>query len=235
MPDLTALSHWFPKLKSAGLPVPETIILPMPQAAQQDVLSMFDGCDGGGNAAALFAEDIRKAANEIGWPVFLRTDYTSGKHSWQRTCFLTKESNVLHHIAALVEFSECCSLFGLPWDTWVVREFLPTIPFGECPEYGMMPICKEFRFFVDAGEVKCWHPYWPLDSLISGGASNTPYSDLCSTSDEGQLIELAKAAGNAVGGCWSVDILETKRGWYVTDMAVANQSWHWPGCVNTLR
>jgi hypothetical protein len=29
-----------------------------------------------------------------------------------------------------------------------------------------------------------------------------------------------------------VDILETKRGWFVTDMAEAGKSWHWPGCKN---
>jgi hypothetical protein len=40
----------------------------------------------------------------------------------------------------------------------------------------------------------------------------------------------AKAAGCAVGGAWSVDILETKRGWFVTDMAEAEKSFHWPEC-----
>jgi hypothetical protein len=40
----------------------------------------------------------------------------------------------------------------------------------------------------------------------------------------------AKAAGCAVGGAWSVDILETKRGWFVTDMAEASKSFHWPEC-----
>ena len=33
-----------------------------------------------------------------------------------------------------------------------------------------------------------------------------------------------------MGGHWSVDILETERGWYVTDMALAPRSWHWPHC-----
>lgn len=52
-----------------------------------------------------------------------------------------------------------------------------------------------------------------------------------------QLYELASRAGKAVGGAWSVDILETTRGypnrWYVTDMAVAEDSWHWPECPNS--
>ena len=47
-----------------------------------------------------------------------------------------------------------------------------------------------------------------------------------------ELRNLASAAGKAVGGEWSVDILETRRGWYITDMAEAYKSWHWEGCPN---
>jgi hypothetical protein len=53
---------------------------------------------------------------------------------------------------------------------------------------------------------------------------------------ERQLTDLANAAGQAVGGAWSVDVLETRRGWYVTDMAEAASSCHeWPDCPNTFR
>jgi len=38
---------------------------------------------------------------------------------------------------------------------------------------------------------------------------------------ERKLTEYANATGRAVGGAWSIDILETKRGWHVTDMAEA--------------
>jgi hypothetical protein len=30
----TALSHWFPKIEAAGIPVPKTTIITMPKAAQ---------------------------------------------------------------------------------------------------------------------------------------------------------------------------------------------------------
>ena len=49
-----------------------------------------------------------------------------------------------------------------------------------------------------------------------------------------ELRNLASAAGKAVGGEWSVDILETRRGWYITDMAEAYKSWHWKDCPNNL-
>jgi hypothetical protein len=49
------------------------------------------------------------------------------------------------------------------------------------------------------------------------------------------LTELANAAGRAVGGVWSIDLLETRRGWMVTDMAEAHKSWHeWPECPNSF-
>jgi len=52
---------------------------------------------------------------------------------------------------------------------------------------------------------------------------------------ERKLTEYANATGRAVGGAWSIDILETKRGWHVTDMAEAANSWHeWPECPNTF-
>jgi hypothetical protein len=43
---------------------------------------------------------------------------------------------------------------------------------------------------------------------------------------ERKLTEYANATGRAVGGAWSIDILETKRGRHVTDMAEAAKSWH---------
>jgi hypothetical protein len=48
---------------------------------------------------------------------------------------------------------------------------------------------------------------------------------------ERKLTEYANSAGCAVGGAWSTDLLETRRGWMVTDMAEAHKSWHdWPDC-----
>lgn len=92
-----------------------------------------------------------------------------------------------------------------------------------------MPACREFRFFVNDAEIECWHPYWPEEALEQGGAGEC-YEALCEVEDQGPLRKLARAAGFAVGGRWSVDILETERGWYVTDMAEADRSYHWEGC-----
>jgi hypothetical protein len=229
--DPTCMSHWLPRLQAAGLPVPRTILVPMSREAYRDVFNLFDGkaLEGPANE---FLRKLAAAAAEIGFPAFLRTGMTSGKHSWARTCYLTDPARLLSHVASLVEFSECVSFVGLPCDWWAVRELLPTTPLAVCPRYEGMPVCREFRCFVAGGEVRCMHPYWPLEALERGGVADPEQvaAQLASCPDEHEVRALAARAGAAVGGAWSVDVLETRRGWFVTDMAEAQKSWHWPDC-----
>lgn len=238
--DKTALSYWFPKLEAARLPVPRTIMLSMPGLAMAAIWKAFDGQDGTPeerSAADRFVDDLKLAAEQVGYPIFLRTDHTSGKHEWEKTCFVASPDDIKQHVFDIVQFSECCGLLGLPWDRWAVREFLPTIPLGVCPDYGNMPICREFRFFVEDDAIRCHHPYWPKESLVQGGVNPEPfYAKLCHLrpGDYADLSDLARAAGRAVGGAWSVDILQTRRGWFVTDMAEAEKSFHWEGCPTRL-
>lgn len=230
MSDLNALSYWFPKIRDAGLPVPKTAILTMPPEAIEAIFATFDGAEGGDMRG--FITSIDAAASSIGYPVFLRTGHTSAKHGWRDTCRLERREDIGQHVSEIVLYSEMCSIMGLPWDEWAVREFLPTIPFASCPGYGDMPVCREFRAFVDDEVVRCIHPYWPREALEQGraGISDEAYSDLCWMHDEPLLRSLASHAGRIVGGSWSVDMLETKRGWFVTDMALADRSFHWEGC-----
>jgi len=228
--DLNALSYWFPKIEAAGLPVPRTVLLEMPKAAQMDIWAAFDGEEGenGGAALKAFAAQVDAAAASLGYPAFLRTDHTSGKHCWSTNCHLPSPDVVTARLFGVVEYSE---MAWLNWDRWAVRELLPTKPFGVCPGFGNMPICKEFRFFVDDGKVRCWHPYWPKHALEQGDAPvDIDFDALSRMDDEPALRALAEAAGRAVGGSWSIDILDTTRGWFVTDMAEASRSFHWEGC-----
>lgn len=241
------LSYWFPKLLAAGLPVPKTKIVAMPEAAREAMFMPLDGKPIG-EAAFPFLAELRTAVEEIGTPCFLRTGQTSGKHNWKDTCYLHDVANLESHVIRLIEFSEICDFIGLPWDVWCVRELLPTVPLMTADLYGGMPVCREYRFFVNDGEVVCSHPYWPLESLVDG-MSKCPenlrelYRSMSKAKSKGDapddwyfdgvpsdLQSLAVRASKAVGGFWSVDILDTERGWYVTDMAHADRSWHWPGC-----
>jgi hypothetical protein len=236
---LTCLSHWFPIIEAAGLPVPKTTIIRMPREALDDIYNLFDGVPMKGKADATFVE-IETACDAMGYPCFLRTGLTSGKHSWKETCFVTKIEDVQEHVINLVEHSELVDLMGLACDVWVVREMLPTTPVAIAPNFRDMPICREFRFFVDGGTLTCFHPYWPFEALEQGGvaipfaADDGPdFGPLFMLNDDEQcyLSALACRAGAALGGAWSVDLLETTRGWFLTDMAQASTSYHWEGCT----
>lgn len=234
--DKTSLTYWFPLIEKAGIPVPKTEILTMPLESQAIIWMALDGLRKDQKLPPeLFYEQLEGAALRMGLPCFLRTCQTSAKHQWASTCFLDSLDRLRQHVFNITEFSECCDMAGLRWDTWVVREMLPTIPYGVCTAYEGFPVCKEFRFFVDAGKVRCFHPYWPIKALRAGkwepdAPIDVAFAELCSLDNEGELIALAERAGAAVGGSWSVDILETEHGWFVTDMAEAHKSYHWEGC-----
>ncbi len=235
--DLTELSYWFPIIEAAGLPVPKTILVDIDEPAFEAMIGAFDGTDVGDTKP--FFNRIAAAAGEIGYPCFLRTDHTSAKHDWKDSCYLTDPGQIGQHVFQIVEYSEMASLIGLPWNRWAVREFLPTIPLGVCPSYGDMPICREFRFFVRDGKVVCHHPYWPQFSLEQGGAVFNEKFDksvfyTLAGIELAILTAYAEKAGAALGGSWSIDFLETEKGWYLTDMAVASRSYHWPECQNTF-
>lgn len=227
--DKTSMSYWFPLIKAAGLPVPKTKFIEMTDTCRRMIWDIFDGKDSGDGIMEPFFSDISAAASEVGYPCFLRTDHTSNKHSWKKACYLKSEIDIPAHVCVIAEFSECV---WLPWDTWAVREMLPTIPYGICPHYDDFPVCKEFRVFVKDGKYQCHHPYWPLESLQQGGwnGDSYDYERLCRMPNETDILALAERTGEILGDAWSIDILETERGWMVTDIAEAHKSYHWEGC-----
>lgn len=243
----TCLSWWFPKIERAGLPVPKTAIL---RATKEEVgdlgRAVLDG-DPLGVDGGVFISKLEVATEPFEFPLFLRTGQTSGKHSWERTCCVRVREAMIYHVAELIEFSECVDALGLDWRVWVVRELLPTQPVTIA--YQGMPVCREFRLFVDGPEIQCCHPYWPLEALRDGRPRTLEGHPLDDEAVEDLahglwelddrdceiVMGLASRAGKACGGAWSVDVLETARGWYVTDMAAAELSWHWPGCPNAER
>jgi hypothetical protein len=212
--DKTALSYWFPKVEAAGLPVPKTLIVPMPNGVRKTIFTHLWGEEADPSNVEAFVAELRGIAAPLGYPFFLRTDHTSGKHNWRETCFVADPAQLGRHVYAIAEDSEMAGIVGMPWNVWVVREMLPTTPVGVCPAYANMPVCKEFRFFVDGPDIECFHPYWPRHALERGGCnlSDAEYVELCEPGDSYALGEIASAAGRAVGGRWSVDLLSTERG-----------------------
>lgn len=257
--DKTCLNYWFPRIETAGLPVPKTRIVSFTDYETYRGLGrMLDGepLDESGKA---FLSRLAEAVNEIGCPCFLRTGQTSGKHDWKYTCFLESPDDLIQHVYNLMEFSECADMFGLAWNVWVIRELLPTKPICVLPQYGNMPLCREFRCFVDNDRLLCLHPYWPRNAVEEGfpRKKDGPVDDawgmptehelpdnfddmydrvrILGENERAKVIQIATQAGAVVGGRWSVDILDTQRGWTLTDMAEMDKSFHWPGCENATK
>ena len=240
--DKTSMNYWFPLLEAARLPVPLTKSLGMPPDLCRNILMVLYGekPESDPREHGFFSE-LKRIIGEVGTPCFLRTAQTSAKHSWDKSCYLPNINDVIKHVYEIAEFSEIADFCGLPFDQWFVRELLPSIKYGTCPGYDNMPVAKEFRFFVDGPRYICHHPYWPLSALQDGrwevdADEQTAYTELCEldyhTFDKLKCI--ASRAGMACGGAWSVDLLETERGWFLTDMAEAHRSFHWEGCKDVL-
>ncbi len=235
--DRNCISFWLPKLIEAGLPVPKTELVRMPSEALESIYHIMDGKLSTG--ARPFLHELTLAVEKMRYPCFLRTGHTAGKHEWNRTCYVTIRAQIFNHVIALIEHSALVDMIGLPCDVWAVREFLPIQPLATCPRFGGMPVCREYRTFVEDGNIRCVHPYWPREALQQGGLPNEEAARIADvllrppltyTDPTGHCFALARRAGEAVGGAWSVDLLETARGWYVIDMAEADRSWHWEGC-----
>ena len=246
--DKTRLSYWFPKLEAANLPVPYTL---RTRATLEEIENLFDVQMGAKpdpavlcmvDRIAMMAQKMQFERDKAGQPFFLRTDYTSGKHNWKNTCYVSDATHdtILKHMLNILEYSVCNYL---PIDTWVIREMLPVSHYGIFRAYGNMPLAREYRFFVNDNNIERWHPYWPDDAWVRGAVKwttdypwegngylikrNLAHLDHNEAKD---VFALARDAGAVLGGKFSVDIMATDRGWYIIDCAESEKSDHDPDC-----
>jgi hypothetical protein len=227
--DRNCLSFWFPRLAGSHLPLPPTQVI----TSDADLTCVLDGETPEGWDE--FIADVRAAGDRVGWPCFLRTGHISGKHEWERTCYVPGPGALEQHVAGLVEWSHMVDMMGLPTRVWAIRKLLETRPLFTCAGYGNFPVTREFRFFVRDGAVEHWQPYWPPDAVEVGRPDDPGWReklDKASRLTGIEYEELAEISLDAValvgGGYWSVDLLEDARGnWYLTDMAEGDRSFMW--------
>lgn len=242
MSDYTNLAHWYPRLPADVL-TPKTRIVEWSGAG--DLLDLVDGKTPVGFDA--FVSELRAAAVAVAphpkSPVFLRTGHGSGKHEWDLCCNVVDSRKIARHVGALVEWSCCVDMFGLPYLTWVVREFLPLRVAFSVSGYANMPVAREFRCFADDGVVTCVHPYWPARAVENAGPSVPGWFaalvDIGALSD-GERLMLARLAARVSRAlpetAWSIDFAQHVGGkWFLIDMAAASRSFHWDGCMHAAR
>jgi len=222
------LPCWFPLLLASGVSVPRTRIV----RTRVPLIDLLDGKPPEGLDA--FIASLRIEAERLhGPPVFLRTGQTSHKHGWRRTCYVTDLDALVGHVRELVEFSEIADMIGLPYQTWVLREFLDLD--ARFTAFDGMPVAVERRFFVAGGRVVCHHPYWPVEA-IEGHTDEADWRRLLAETnavteaESATLLPMAQRVAEVFHD-WSVDFARTKAGdWYAIDMALARTSYHWPDC-----
>lgn len=228
--DENCLSHWFPVIEANGIPVPKTVTIDVGDKWHEMGL-VLDGQES--EVFNRLVKTIEEVADHWEYPLFLRTGHTSGKHRWLNTCFLQGREAVARNAWNLIEQSEMAGILGLPYRIWAVREMLPVDPLFVCRAYHRMPVLREFRAFVEGHKVLYVIPYWPEDAIEKGRPDVTGWRGIlqgasCLQDAERHAIErLASRVGAAMRGRWSVDVVWTRRGWVVTDMANAEQSWGW--------
>lgn len=242
-----SLEEWYPIVKDL-VDTPKTEIA---YAGKDLTPILYAGEEGAPDVSEEMRKlgiDIAAAAQEVGgFPIFLRTGHMSGKHQWKDTCFVPDRESIAQHVYNIVEYSELADVFGgRPTDVWAVREFLR--PRAAFTAFEGMPITRERRYFVVDGEVVGHHPYWPPEAFEilydaewhpskperTHNTSTDLWRDkleLLNADTDSDLIALGALSmkvGAVLPGAWSIDWLWVdERGWVLTDMAWAEESFVW--------
>jgi len=231
--DRNSMLYWWPRIKDLDVPMPKTTIIESNNVTLSGILD-------GEKPPEILTEEIVKAADIYGYPVFVRTDQASGKHDWEKTCFVPSKEKLFSHIYNILEFNECADIFGLPYEAIVIREYIPLESSFKAFN-GNMPVSKERRYFVKDGQVTCHHPYWPEEAIEEAHSiRHNPLPDNwrellrelnTETEEEIRLLsDYARKIGERLSGYWSVDFAKGKDGkWYFIDAALGQDSWH-PDC-----
>lgn len=224
--DKCSLLYWYPKIKGL-VPTPRSAAVELPD----DWISWLDN-----GMPPEYGEALGKAVAAIGltYPIFIRTDQLSGKHSWNRTCFVPRKEELANHTMFLLEENAMQDMFGEARPrAIVVREFLHLKSFFRA--YLGMPVAREFRFFATNGVIDCWHPYWPLGSLEEGNPNDPKWRRFLPQLEEAppaQVFKMVEKVSKAFPEQWSIDVCENTTGkWFVTDMAVGWASFHYSHTV----
>ncbi len=223
--DENSMLLWYPKIKKLDIPQPKTELYIFPK---EDLKYLYQ------EKFKLDMNKIKKVANKIGYPLFIRTDLASGKHSWKESCYVKKEKDLERHIMEVIEFNLCADIMGLNFKALYFREFIPMDSRFKA-FWGEMPVNPERRYFVKDGEVICHHPYWIEDAIRNPSVKN--WKEILKeinteTKNElNLLIFYAEKIGKVVEGFWSIDFCRAKDGmWYMIDMATGESSWHKEDC-----
>ena len=243
----SSMMYWWPKIINMDMPLLHTICIPVKNSDMEAAVN--------GGPLPDFTR-VKRMSNEIGYPLFLRSDHMSAKHEWRRTCYVARPEDLVQHISNIAETTYLSSMFGeVTFNAVFLRKFLDLERAGfEAFGHGF-PVSKEVRCFIRNGKTECQHPYWFADAirewadgmdglagkLKPGSKIKNPVPDgwermldrmnILTDADQSEIDRCLELVGEAFDGYWSVDFAKGTDGrWYLLDMARGEVSFHLPGC-----
>ena len=239
VPAADSMTYWWPKLEKLPVKTPKTIMTPV---------NYGEALENVETKLVPSGELLKKAANTMGYPLFLRTDLASFKQEWNETCFV-KSANSLESHANLLNYYTF--FFGIDSiDAFFVRELIPLKQAGFDAFDGKMPITKEIRCFIRNGGKECQHPYWmneafeeeemriserkengieTTSSLPADWTERLTRCNVLTSSDQKEIDNIVNIVAKEFYGFWSVDLAQHENNdWYVLDMATGEESFHYP-------
>lgn len=195
---------------------------------------------------------VQKAAQKIGYPVFLKSGLISDKHSWN--CVAMDDMDLRNKMYTNMELIGRADFI---LESWAVREFhTNTNPAFISNRKSGMPVNKERRYFFENGKVIAHMPYWIEEAfqLTEDEALILSYKKdfriiqevtgweeklkLVNTETEEEikyltgLTELVAQNFVDTNIPWSVDWMWTTDGWLLIDMADGRRSWGYEDIKN---
>ncbi len=222
-----SMLYWFPLIKDLDIPQPITEITLLTEEE-------LDTAHNEQIAKSLLKRIEKIITQNFQLPVFIRTDLSSGKHYWEKSCFYNGTRELWMHLWEVIEFNLCADVMGLPFEALAIREFIP-MDSKFTAFSGNMPVNPERRYFVDKGKVLCHHPYWFEEAIRHPSLENwREILEKVNIEDKQEvkfLTDYAQRVARVLSGFWSVDFCKAKDGrWILIDCATGERSWHPKDC-----
>jgi len=227
--------HWLDAAEAATehseVSTPDTEIV---EFDFMDSLSMLDGDP---NPDGIPIGELDTAACDLGWPVFIRSDLTSAKHSGLDAVQAYDADDVMPVVDWIMRD---CAKKSMQPAAFLVREWIDIE--SRFTAFDGLPIGTEFRVFAGPEDVQCVHYYWPEDSIRKPSLPDSEWQEAREELADVALPSSVRVAAQSAARyankhdaldpleVWSVDFARDESGdWWLIDMALGVDSWH-PDC-----
>lgn len=237
-----SMDYWWPRLRDVDVYTPETVSLEM-EPYRWVMGELPNGEEDYLNVKRADVDEIIDAIHRVGGPpAFIRTDQASAKHHMVEASHVPNNNRetVKSRQFRLIEENEMAGMFGLPYKSLYVREWLNLWHEFKSFVKSGTPIASEVRVFLLDGDVHSYGFYWPEDAIWEHSVTEDNWRELHQHAYDMAMdptrIKAVKKYARRVGeefgeGYWSVDFALTESDqWYCIDMARGELSCHPEGC-----